>query len=143
TIRPRLDAHGADVSQVVALTAVHELDQSTGELRERLPHLSDLDAIRHAAESVSAAPLIIDPLTGYLPPGVDSFKAADGRRVLAPLATLAERLDLAVVIVRLLRKSGGKAIYSGGGSIGIIGAARVGFIVGQHPDEDGRCVFAV
>lgn len=143
TIRPRLDAHGADVSQVVALTAVHELDQHTGELRERLPHLSDLDAIRHAAESVGAALLIIDPLTAYLPPGVDAFKDSDVRRVLAPLATLAERLDLAVVIVRHLRKSGGKAIYSGGGSIGIIGAARVGFIVGQHPDEDGRCVFAV
>lgn len=143
TIRPRLDAHGADSSRVVALTGVRELEESTGELRERLPNLSDLTAIRRAADSVEAALLIIDPLSAYLPPGVDAFKDADVRRVLAPLATLAERLDLAVVIVRHLRKSGGKAIYSGGGSIGIIGAARVGFIVGQHPDEDGRCVFAI
>jgi hypothetical protein len=143
TIRPRLDAHGADCDRIIALAAIREPAQETGQLRDRLPDLTDLDHIRQAAAEVDAALLIIDPLTAYLPRGVDAFKDADVRRALAPLAALAELLGLAVVIVRHLRKTGGKAIYAGGGSIGIIGAARVGFIVADDPGDETRSVFAV
>jgi hypothetical protein len=48
------------------------------------------------------------------------------------------------VIVRHLNKSGGpQAIYRGGGSIGIIGAARCGLLVATDPDDDGRRIVAV
>jgi len=50
---------------------------------------------------------------------------------------MAERTGAAVVLVRHLNKSqGGNPLYRGGGSIGIIGAARSGLVVGPHPDSD-------
>jgi len=46
--------------------------------------------------------------------------------------------------VRHLNKSGGaNAMYRGGGSIGIIGAARAGLLVAVDPDDEDRRVLAV
>lgn len=48
-----------------------------------------------------------------------------------------------MVVVRHLNKSGGStAIYRGGGSIGIIGAARVGLLLAEHPDQEEVRVLA-
>jgi hypothetical protein len=48
-----------------------------------------------------------------------------------------------VVLVRHLNKTqGGNPIYRGGGSIGIIGAARSGMVVGPHPDSEELRVLA-
>lgn len=142
TIRPRLDAHGADHTRIIALTGVRYVD-ADGNEHVRMPDLGDLRAMREYVQRVDAAMLIIDPLAAYLPADVKAHVDTDVRRALAPLARLAEKTGVAVVLIRHLRKSGGKAIYAGGGSIGIIGAARVGFVVAEHPDEDGRKVMAV
>lgn len=72
----------------------------------------------------------------FLSSETNSFRDQDVRRALAPLALLAERLAVAVVIVRHLNKnSEGNPIYRGGGSIGIIGAARSGLLVAPDPDD--------
>ena len=74
---------------------------------------------------------------------IDSYKDQNVRRALAALASLGERTGAAIVIVRHLNKSGGKTpIYRGGGSIGIIGAARSGLMVGEDPDDENRRVLA-
>ena len=59
-------------------------------------------------------------------------------RALAPLARLAERLVVAVVIVRHLTKnsSEGNPLYRGGGSIGFVGAARSGLLIASDPDDE-------
>lgn len=143
TIRPRLDAHGADPARVVALTAVRRVDPETGETYEVPPVVpDDLGALESAIGEVGAAMVVVDPLMAYLGPDTNSYRDQDVRRALAPLARLAERTGVAVVIVRHLRKSKGSAVYSGGGSIGIIGAARIGFTVGTDPHDEGRCVLA-
>ena len=57
---------------------------------------------------------------------------------------MAETTGCCVVAIRHLNKSGGgKALYRGGGSIGIIGAARVGLIAGTDPDDPERRILAV
>jgi len=54
------------------------------------------------------------------------------RQALSPLTALGAELGVAVLVVRHLNKSGGSnALYRGGGSIGIIGAARVGAVIAQ------------
>lgn len=57
---------------------------------------------------------------------------------------MADRTGAAVVVVRHLSKSGdAAAIYRGQGSIGIIGAARLGLLVAPNPDVEGGRVLAV
>jgi DNA polymerase-1 len=79
------------------------------------------------------------------PPSEDVNPNSDKevRRALTPVKQLAERLGVAVLIVRHLNKTpGGNHLYRGGGSIGIIGAARVGLLVGPHPDDEDLRVLA-
>src|SRR5918997_427133 len=117
---------GADNERIVALTMI-----GVGTRAERLVSLTqDLDAIEAAIGRVGAALVVIDPLMAFLTGKTDSHKDQDIRRGLAPLAALAERKGAAVLLVRHLNKSaGGNALYRGGGSIGIIGAARAGLVV--------------
>ncbi len=138
TIRPRLEAAGADLARIVALTAVNTGDNT------RLPMLSDLDAIKHAIAQVNARLVIIDPLMAYLSSKIDSYRDQDIRRSLAPLAALAAETGVAVLVIRHLNKNGsGNALYRGGGSIGIIGAARSGLLVAKDPEDEGRQILAV
>jgi len=139
TIRPRLDAAGADSSKVLALATLYDVEG-----QERLLSIpDDVPLIERGIERVGAGLVVIDPLVAFLPKNVDANKDQDVRRALAPLAMLAERTGAAVVVVRHLNKgTGGKALYRGGGSIGIIGAARSALLVAKDPEDDERRVLA-
>ena len=85
----------------------------------------DIDAIRAAIADVGAVLVIVDPLMAALSGSVNSYRDQDVRRALAPLARLAEETNVAMVVIRHITKGQGqKAMYRGGGSIGIAGAAR-------------------
>jgi len=94
------------------------------------------------AKTFNASLVIIDPLTAALSSETDAHRDTDVRRALAPLAALAEALGIAVLVVRHLRKSGGSAIASGGGSIGIAGAARSVLGCYRDPDSEGGRLLA-
>lgn len=138
TIRPRLDAAGADVSRVVALTGI-VTDEG-----ERLPAIPrDLDALEQAIAETGAHLVVVDVLMAYLGDDVNSRQDQDVRRALAPLAAMAERTGAAIVVLRHLNKSASSsAIYRGGGSIGISGAARAVHLVARDPDDESRCILA-
>jgi hypothetical protein len=79
----------------------------------------------------------------YLPIGTDSYRDQDIRQVLARLAKLAEVTNCAVLLLRHLNKGSGRdPLYRGGGSIGIVGAARAGLLVASDPDDPETRVFA-
>jgi len=140
TIVPRLKAHGADLTRVAALQGVLD-ERRKGGLRP--PTIGDIEEIRKACNKVQATLLIIDPLMAHLDGSINSFRDQDIRRALTPLSLLADETGVAVVLVRHLNKSGGaQAIYRGGGSIGIIGAARCAFIVAKDPEDDNKRVLA-
>ncbi len=143
TIRPRLDAAGADVSRIVALTGILAPDQ-VDEYGHPPSLPVDISAIEATAIEAAAVLIIIDPLMAYLGSQVDSHRDQDVRRALAPLAAMAERVGAAVIVVRHLNKSAGaSAVYRGGGSIGIIGAARTALLVGADPEDENRRILAV
>lgn len=138
TIRPRLDAVGADLSRVLAVTGIPDED---GERMLTLP--DDVPALEAAIQEIGAVLAVLDPLMAYLGERTNSHRDQDVRRALAPLAAMAERTGCAVVAVRHLNKgSGSPALYRGGGSIGIIGAARFGLLVATDPDDERRRVLA-
>jgi hypothetical protein len=145
TIRPRLEAAGADLARVAALTPVADTPSSRHGRRpaspaaSRLPNLADLEAIRRAIIRVGAALVVVDPIMAYLPRGVDSGKDADVRALLTQLAALADAEQVTILAVRHLNKSGaGNPLYRGGGSIGIIGAARSGLLVAPDVDDSSN-----
>jgi hypothetical protein len=114
-----------------------------GERYQRPPTLADLEAITHAVATVNARLLIVDVLMAYLPTKVDSHRDQAVRTVLARLAALGERTGRTVLLLRHLNKTaGGSAVYRGGGSIGIIGAAHAGYVVAPDPDDDTQRVLA-
>jgi hypothetical protein len=133
TVRPRLDAAGADCTRIVALRFVLDAD---GE--EQWPNVRNIEAIEEAVEAVGARLVVIDPLMAYLG-DADSHRDQQVRVALAELADLAERTGVAVIAIRHLRKSAAEsALYRGGGSIGLIAAARAAHLVAPdpaHPDE--------
>jgi hypothetical protein len=140
TIRPRLEAADADLSRVVVFE--HLLDLEGVPRPPSIPR--DLETVERIVMAESAALVVIDPLMAFLGADVNSHRDQDVRRALHGLASLADRTEAAVVVVRHLNKSAGpQALYRGGGSIGIIGAARAGLLVAADPDDDERRIVAV
>jgi hypothetical protein len=124
TIRPRLDAAGADVHRIKLLQAVrHNYRENQKEAIFSL--VTDLPALEAAILAVPGCQLVvIDPITAYLGE-TDSHKNAEIRGLIAPLAALAAKYGVAIVCVTHLNKSGsGPAIYRSIGSIAFVAAAR-------------------
>lgn len=146
TIRPRLEAAGADLDRVTMLADVPRIVETPEgvTVRREPPTIADVGALEAAIAETGAALVIIDPLMAYIPGDVNAHRDHDVRRALAPLAAMAARTGVAVVIIRHLNKTGGNnPLYRGGGSIGIIGAARAGLLVACDPDDPERRIVAV
>jgi hypothetical protein len=137
TIRPRCEAAGADLTRILAITGIATED---GERLLELP--ADIPALKVAVRDAGAKLVIIDPLMAFLGSAVNAHRDQDIRRALAPLAALAEQTACAIVVIRHLNKAvGGSALHRGGGSIGIIGAARSGLLVALDPDDEEVRIF--
>lgn len=139
TIAPRLIAAGGDPEHV------HVLDGVTDEGEERLMSFpKDMEALEREIRATGALLVVLDPLGAALAASTDANKDSDVRRALAPLARLAERTGVAIVIVRHLAKGARRnAIIAGSGSIGIGAAARVVLVVHPHPEDPQKRVLSV
>lgn len=128
TLRPRLDAVGADVSRVFALAEPLTFDT---------PGLIRLEA---AIIEYQPKLVIIDPLFAFTGGKVDIHRANECRAISAPLAAIAERQGCAMLAVRHLGKSrgGGHALNAGIGSIDFAAAARSVLLVGRDPDDESK-----
>lgn len=138
TIRPRLDAAGADVDRVHVLEAISEYDK-TGELVRRSFNLkSDLIALEIALSKLNNCKLvIIDPISAYLG-STDSHNNAEIRSLLAPLADFAAKNRVAIVAVTHLNKGKGSALHRAMGSVAFVAAARAAYVVIKDPDDETR-----
>jgi hypothetical protein len=136
TIRPRLQAVGADLERVfVPLRARDEGDPLCFPAHV---HVLDEMLTRTCARLV-----VIDPIMAFLEPGVFDSSDRSVRGALRPLARVAEKHACAVLLVRHLNKrGGGRSLYRGGGSIGFLGACRSGWLIARDPLLPQRCVLA-
>ena len=124
TIRPRLDALGADCSRVLVI------DESKRELS-----LSD-ERIRQAMGKTRAKLLVLDPLQAYLGAEVDMHRANEVRPILKRLGSVAEQMGCAVILIRHLNKmQGQKSGHRGMGSVDFQAAARSVLLVGRTKED--------
>ena len=145
TIRPRLEAAGADLDRVYMLDAVR-IEGENGETTQRgfslKTDLSRLGAM--LAEIGDVALIIIDPITAYMG-GVETHYNADVRAALAPLSDLAAAHSAAVVCVSHLNKGGGnggsEALMRVTGSIAFVAAARAAYLVVRDDEDSNRRLF--
>jgi hypothetical protein len=139
TIRPRIDAAGGDPRRVIAFATLPN-DASTETLGAIPDHLYVIEEI---ITRTRAALLIIDPLVAFLARGHNANSDQGVRRAFHALKGLAERTGVAIVAVRHLNKSmTANPLYRGGGSIGIIGAARCGLLLAPDPEDAERRILA-
>lgn len=131
TIRPRIDAMGGDPKRIRVQADYLSLDE------DGLQEL--FDEVRRKPPSL----IIMDPLFAYVPSSQDMYRPNVIRSLLSQLRDIAEYADTAVVVVRHLTKAKrDKAIYQGGGSMDVIGAARSAFLVAEHPDDPEQKIVA-
>jgi hypothetical protein len=104
---------------------------------------TDLGGLERRIRRDEARLVVVDVLVAYLSDRIDAHKDQAVRVLLSRLAEVAERTGAAIIMLRHLNKSGtGPAIYRGGRSIGIIGAARAGYQVIRDGDDPDRRLFA-
>ncbi|MDH5510907.1 MAG: AAA family ATPase [Nitrospinota bacterium] len=139
TIRPRLDAAGADVTKIHFLECVMTKDEQ-GRPAERFFTLRDIPALEAMlAESQNIILVSIDPVSAFMA-DTDSHKNSDVRGLIAPLSKLAGKYGVAVILVSHKNKSnnGGAAINRIIGSIGMGAAARAVWGVEKDSDDPER-----
>jgi hypothetical protein len=139
TVVPRLSAMQGDTSRIAAIDTV-QLSDGTA----RLPHLpEDLPLVRAMVRKHGTRLIIVDPLSAFLSPNVNSWSDQHVRTALAPLGKLAEDEQLAVIVVRHPTKNrDASPLEAGSGSMAIIAAARSAFYMGRDPQDDNQVVIA-
>ncbi len=131
----RLNALGADLARVFLWPRL------TDPGLPRLP--ADRKRIEEAIVETGAKLVIIDPIMAFLDRSVTPNSDASVRRILDPMAQLAERRRCVILLVRHLNKDDGShALYRGGGSIGFTAACRLAWLAGRDPRMAERLVLA-
>lgn len=138
-VRPRLDRFGADVSRVHVLTTTADDDG-------RLTPFSlarDCPILEEEVRRIGGIRLVvIDPVGSYIG-GIDNANESEVRDAVQPLFRLAEKHQLAVILVMHLNKREGGAVQSRiAMSAAFVNQARMVWFVSKHPTDKGRRVLS-
>ena len=145
TIRPRLEAAGADLDNVYILEAISVEDDKTKETKKRSFNLA-ADTTRLAAlmqhikdeSGLPVALVIIDPISAYLG-NADSHNNAEVRALLSPLQYVAAKHQAAMLGVSHLTKAQGvDALLRLQGSVAFGAAARSVWGIAKDKDDPQR-----
>ena len=140
TIRPRLEAAGADIKRVHVIDGVRTPTE-TGHIEQHPFDLEfDIENLRNTAIEVGDVKLVvIDPVSAYLGT-IDSHVNAQVRGVLAELTAFAAEIRATVLLVTHLNKASGDSSalsrITGSGAFGA--ACRSAWLVGDDPEDDDR-----
>lgn len=138
TVRPRLDAMGADPARIVALKGVKYPEGDT-DFFDVMRHLPALELLIQEAAPVSL--VIVDPLTAFLG-RADQHKNGEVRVALARFNALAERHGCAVLGISHLSKDVNRmAIHRTIGSVAFSASARAIWLVCADQEDPDRKLF--
>ena len=143
TLVPRLMAAGADRSKIHIIEAVRGEDEKGHRTFNLQTDLQLLEAKINEMGDVLV--ISIDPASAYMGKGVDSHNDQAVRSVLAPVAEMANRLDVAIISIMHFNKgnsqAGTKVMHRFMASVAFVAAARVAFAALRDPEDDTRHLF--
>jgi hypothetical protein len=136
TVVPRLLSAGADLSRI------HRVDGITTEDGKPAPftlaHYVEMEAELTKRPDVRL--VVIDPAGAYIgKSGVDDYKDSDLRGLLGPMAELAARRQVTIILVKhLIKGATAKAVHKVGGSTGYVNTVRAAFVVAPDKDDENK-----
>ncbi len=134
TLRPRLDALGANPANVAVLEAVREVNGT----RSSLSLVRDLDMLATAIRQVQPVLVVLDPISAYLGK-TDTHRDSEVRSALAPVIDLIEQTQCGLVAIGHLSKDAQRAaLHRPGGSIAFVAAARIVLALAADPHDPER-----
>ncbi|HON91757.1 MAG TPA: AAA family ATPase [Sedimentisphaerales bacterium] len=140
TIRPRLDAHGADVTAVHLLSEVRRVAPD-GRWYTTTFTLADVSSLEEALRRRPEYRLVVvDPIGSFLGHEIDSYRDSDVRALLDPVGRLAQEYGPAILLVAHRRKSvmTGHADDLAMGSRAFTGVARAVWHLTRDPNHPAR-----
>lgn len=138
-IRLRADAHHADASKLSLMCVLKRTgkDGDSTEIMFTLAHVAALEAAIIGIPDLRA--IIIDPIGSVIGGDTDAHRDNEVRSVLAPLAALANKYNVAMLVVAHRRKNGGShADTLALGSIAFTGIARVVLHLSRDTENKSR-----
>lgn len=137
TMRPRLEAAGADMDRVFMIKLKRN-GQDSG-----ICFPQDAGALGRALGEANVRLAGIDPMAATLDPKVNTWKDTDVRGALTPLIAAAEEHDFAVLgALHTNKRSNASAREKAMGSAGFQQLPRSALLLGQDPDDQDRRVLA-
>ena len=136
TLKPRAVAAGADVNLLTEVGPVTRRDGS----EDILLFDRDISLLQTVLEQLQdVVLLVVDPISATLG-DVNDNRNADVRRVMGPLAKLAEETGVAILGVSHSSKGaeGRRAVHRTLGSIAFVAAARTAWCVVADPEDEDR-----
>lgn len=142
TTKPRLEALQADCTRIHILQAIQEVNDEDEQVERMFSLKKDIAKLEQLLFSLPESHLlVIDPISAYLD-GTESHNNSDVRGLLAPLAALAARHNIAVIAVSHLNKgSSNNAMYRAMGSLAFVAAARAAYVVTKDKTKPERRLF--
>ena len=137
TLRPRLEAMGADLDRIeVCEVKARGKDESGINLHKDF-HLIEQHAIEFAPDLI-----VIDPVNSAWGAGKDQNDDVESRQVLGPYKRLAEERNLSVLLITHTNKRSdvSDAQDSASGARAIVGLSRTVYLLGTLKEEDGSSV---
>jgi len=143
TIRPRLEAAGANLNYIYILDAIREPNKST----DRSFEISrDLDSLGNMIESLNKSGkaislIFIDPISAYLG-DVNSHNNAEVRHIMKILGNFALKYHVSIIGISHLNKNDqSESITRVSGSMAFIAAARTAFMVVKDIEDRKKVLF--
>ena len=136
TLVPRLIAAGANLDLVHNFSTVETTDDAGNSWRSLPSISSDLVTLKEQLVEFGIRVLIIDPVLSIM--DGDSIKAGDVRRNLDPIASLANELDIAVILVMHFNKGQGNASEKLSGSHAFRDTARSVLLLAIDDETNDR-----
>lgn len=133
TVRPRLEALGADCSRILGLS--HVPGEGVFTVPRPVAIDRDINRLEMLIREIPDCRLIIlDPITAFFG---DTSTRSTGNiwKVLSNLAWLAASANLAILAISHLRKKEGAAIHRALGSLAFVAASRAAWTIAKDPTD--------